>query len=477
MDYIEGDNRDQLTLFPQSLDEYISEDNPARFIDAFVEGLDPEAFGFSHSVLKETGRPPYHPGILLKLYIYGYLNRIRSSRLLEKEAHRNVEVIWLTGRLAPDHKTIANFRRDNGKAVREVCRAFTRFCRDLDLFGGELVAIDGSKFKAVNNKGRNFTNRKLKRTMKDIDKKIDAYLQELDENDAKEPEERKLTAEELKEKIKTLRERMKKYRGFQKHMEESGETQISLTDPDSRSMPVGGGRTTDVAYNVQMSVDSKHKLILDHEVTNEVTDRSLLSQMSGRAKEALSVEELDVLADMGYYDGQQVKDCTEAGITPYIPKADTSANRKLGLFAKDDFLYDQEQDCYWCPAEEKLTFRFQATEKGRERRYYATPACGGCALKHACTRSKDGRRITRWVYEDVLEEMEARVQDEPEKVKLRKTIAEHPFGTIKRHMDQGYFLMKGLPNVGAEMSLTVLAYNIKRAVKILGVPKMLQALA
>lgn len=434
---------------------------------------------------KETGRPPYHPGILLKLYIYGYLNRIRSSRLLEKEAHRNVEVIWLTGRLAPDHKTIANFRRDNGKAVREVCRAFTRFCRDLDLFGGELVAIDGSKFKAVNNKGRNFTNRKLKRTMKDIDKKIDAYLQELDENDAKEPEERKLTAEELKEKIKTLRERMKKYRGFQKHMEESGETQISLTDPDSRSMPVGGGRTTDVAYNVQMSVDSKHKLILDHEVTNEVTDRSLLSQMSGRAKEALSVEELDVLADMGYYDGQQVKDCTEAGITPYIPKADTSANRKLGLFAKDDFLYDQEQDCYWCPAEEKLTFRFpwpdrqdrQATEKGRERRYYATPACGGCALKHACTRSKDGRRITRWVYEDVLEEMEARVQDEPEKVKLRKTIAEHPFGTIKRHMDQGYFLMKGLPNVGAEMSLTVLAYNIKRAVKILGVPKMLQALA
>lgn len=477
MDHIEGANRDQLILFPQSLDEYISEDNPVRFIDAFVESLDPEALGFSHSVLKETGRPPYHPGVLLKLYIYGYLNRIRSSRLLEKEAHRNVEVIWLTGRLAPDHKTIANFRRDNGKAVREVCRAFTRFCRELELFGGELVAIDGSKFKAVNNKGRNFTDRKLKRTMKDIDKKIDAYLQELDENDAKEPEERKLTAEELKEKIKTLRERMKKYKGFQKQMEESGETQISLTDPDSRSMPVGGGRTFDVAYNVQMSVDSKHKLILDHEVTNEVTDRSLLSQMSERAKEALGVEELDVLADMGYYDGQQVKDCTEAGITPYIPKADTSANRKLGLFAKDDFLYDPEQDCYWCPAEEKLTFRFQTTEKGRERRYYATPACGGCALKHACTRSKDGRRITRWVYEDVLEEMEARVQDEPEKVKLRKTIAEHPFGTIKRHMDQGYFLMKGLPNVGAEMSLTVLAYNFKRAVKILGVPKMLQALA
>jgi transposase len=477
MDYIEGSNRNQLVLFPQSLDEYISEDNPVRFIDAFVESLDLKALGFRHSVLQETGRPPYHPSVLLKLYVYGYLNRIRSSRLLEKESNRNVEVIWLTGRLAPDFKTIANFRRDNRKAIREVCRAFTRFCRELDLFGGELVAIDGSKFKAVNSRGRNFTDRKLKRALRDIDKKIDAYLQELDENDAKEPEERKLSPKELKEKIKTLQERMKKYKGFQKQMEASGEKQISLTDPDSRSMPVGGGRTTDVAYNVQISVDSRNKMIVDHEVTNEVTDRSLLSQMSERAKEALAVEELDVLADMGYYDGQQVKECVEEGITPYIPKADTSANRKLGLFAKDDFRYDPEQDCYRCPADEKLTFRFQTTEKGRERRYYATPACSHCVLKAKCTRSKDGRRITRWIYEHVLEEMEARVQDEPDKVKLRKTIAEHPFGTIKRHMDQGYFLMRGLPKVGAEMSLTVLAYNIKRAIKILGVPKMVQALA
>ena len=477
MNYIEGAHRSQLILLPQSLDEYISEDNPVRFIDAFMESLDLKALGFRHSVLQETGRPPYHPSILLKLYVYGYLNRIRSSRLLEKEANRNIEVIWLTGKLAPDFKTIANFRRDNRKAIQEVCRAFTRFCRELDLFGGELVAIDGSKFKAVNNRGRNFTDRKLKRALRDIDKKIDIYLQELDENDAKEPEERKLSEKELKEKIKSLQERMKKYKGFQKQMEASGEKQISLTDPDSRSMPVGGGRTTDVAYNVQMSVDEKHKMILDHEVTNEVTDRSLLSQMSERAKEALGVEELDVLADMGYYDGQQVKECVEEGITPYIPKADTSANRKLGLFAKDDFRYDPEQDCYRCPADEKLTFRFQTTEKGRERRYYATPACSHCVLKAKCTRSKDGRRITRWIYEDVLEAMETRVQDEPDKVKLRKTIAEHPFGTIKRHMDQGYFLMRGLPNVGAEMSLTVLAYNIKRAFKILGVLKMVQALA
>ncbi|MCI0774068.1 MAG: transposase, partial [Chloroflexi bacterium] len=226
-------------------------------------------------------------------------------------------------------------------------------------------------------------------------------------------------------------------------------------------------------------------LIVAHEVTNAVTDRSLLGPMAKRAKEALGVEELEVLADMGYYDGQQVKDCLEEGITPYIPKADTSANKKLGLYGKGDFRYDVGQDCYWCPAGEKLSFRFETTEKGRQRRYYATHACARCALpvladrpgKPQCTRSREDRRITRWAYEEVLEKMEARVQDEPEKIKLRKTIAEHPFGTIKRHMDQGYFLMKGLPNVGAEMSLTVLAYNIKRAIKILGVPKMLKALA
>jgi transposase len=477
MDHIEGANRDQLILFPQSLDEYISEDNPVRFIDAFVEGLDPEALGFSHSVLKETGRPPYHPGVLLKLYIYGYLNRIRSSRLLEKEAHRNVEVIWLTGRLAPDHKTIANFRRDNRKAVREVCRAFTRFCRDLDLFGGELVALDGSKFKAVNNKGRNFTDRRLKRAMKDIEKKIDAYLDELDENDENDPEEYRPTAEELKEKIKTLRERMKKYKGLQKQMKESGESQISLTDPDSRSMLLAGGPRTQVSYNVQVSVDEKHKLIVDHAVTNQVTDRSLLSQMAKRAKQALGVEELDVLADMGYYDGQQVKDCLDEGITPYIPKPDTSANKKLGLFTKKDFRYDPELDCYWCPTEQKLTFRFQREEKGRIRRYYTTSACSGCPIKSKCTRSKTGRRISRWDYEEVMEEMQQRVQLCPEKVKLRKQLAEHPFGTIKHHMNQGHFLMKGMTNVGTEMSLSVLAYNLKRVLKILGVPTMVRALS
>lgn len=477
MDYIEGTSRNQRILFPDALDEYIREDNPVRVIDAFVEGLDLEALGFRHAVLNETGRPPYHPGVLLKLYVYGYLNRIRSSRTLEREANRNVEVMWLTGKLAPDFKTIANFRRDNRQAIQEVCRAFTAFCRDLDLFSRDLVAIDGSKFKAVNSRERNFTDRKLKKAVRDIDKKIEAYLDELDANDAQEPKERKLSAEELKEKIRLLKERMKKYKGLQGRMKEGGESQISLTDPDSRSMPIGGGRVTDVAYNVQVAVDPKHKLIVDHEVTNAVTERGLLSKMALRAKKALGVERLEVLSDMGYYDGQQVKACLQAGITPYIPKANTSANTQLGLFGKEDFRYDPENDCYWCPAGEQLTFRFQSTEQGRERRYYATSACADCAIKLQCTRSSQGRRITRWAYEDLLEDMQRRVQASPEKMKLRKQLVEHPFGTLKRAWNQGYFLTKGLQSVNVEMSLSVLAYNLKRAIKILGVPRMIEALA
>ncbi len=477
MDYIEGTNRDQAVLFPESLDEYITGENPVRVIDAFVDSLDLQALGFTHTVLNETGRPPYHPAVLLKLYVYGYLNRIRSSRTLEREAGRNVEVMWLTGKLAPDFKTIANFRRHNRKAIQEVCRAFTTFCRDLDLFSRDLVAIDGSKFKAVKSRERNFTDRKLQRALKDIDQKIEAYLDEMDANDAQEPEERKLSAEELKEKIKLLKERMKKYKGLQGRMEESDQSQISLTDPDSRSMPIGGGRITDVGYNVQVAVDPKHKLIVDHQVTNAVTERGLLSTMAKRAKEALEVDRLDVLTDMGYYDGQQVKACLEAEITPYIPKPNTSANTQLGLFGKQDFRYDPENDCYWCPAGEQLTFRFQTTERGRERRTYSTSACAGCSLRSQCTRSSRDRRITRWAYEDLLEDMQRRVRASPEKMRLRKQLVEHPFGTIKRAWNQGYFLTKGLDSVNAEMSLTMLAYNLKRAIHILGVPKMLEALA
>src|SRR3990170_63825 len=478
MPHLQGVSRDAVLLFPPTLDEYIVADNPVRFIDAFIDSLDLEALGFERVVAATEGRPAYEPGDLLKLYLYGYLNRIRSSRLLEREAGRNLELMWLLKRLTPDHKTIADFRRDNRQAVRQVCRQFTLFCRQLDLFGGELVAIDGSKFKAHNAKGRNFTQKKLKRQLKDLDKKIDDYLQDLDQADQQEkntPDQP--SADQLREKIEQMKRRQAELRRTQAHLEDSGQSQISLTDPDSRSMPVGGGEATVVAYNVQLSVDAKHKLIVDHEVTNEVTDLGLLSTMAKRAKQALGVDELDAITDMGYYAGQQVKECLEAGITPYIPKANTSANRKRGLFTKQDFTFDADHDRYLCPAGQALTYRFTAVEQDREIRYYATHACRDCPLRLQCTRNKRGRRITRWVDEELLEAMEARVQAEPEKVSLRKQLVEHPFGTIKQSMNQGYFLLRGLEKVRAEMALTVMAYNLKRVTKILGVPRMIQALA
>lgn len=477
MDHIQGTDRDQLTLFPEALDEYISQENPVRFIDAYVRALHLGQLGFRHAVLQETGRPPYHPGDLLKLYLYGYLNRVRSSRQLEREAQRNVEVMWLMRRLTPDFKTIADFRRNNRQAIRNVSREFTLFCRQLDLFSADLVAVDGSKFKAVNRRDRNFTTKQLKRVIRKLDEDIDRYLEAMDQADAQEPEEKKLTADELQEKIEEMKRRRAEAEKMERKLDESGETQISLTDPDSRMMPVSGGRRTDVGYNVQVSVDAKHKLIVDHEVTNAVTDRDLLSRMAKRAKELLGAEELDVLADMGYYHGKQVKACLEEGITPYIPKPSTSASRKLGLFSKEDFRYDPERDCYWCPAREQLSYRFQTTEEGRHIKYYASSACAHCSIKAQCTRSEDGRRITRWVDEDLLDEMERRVRGEPEKMKLRKRLAEHPFATIKHHWDQGHFLTRKLPNVRAEMALTVLSYNIMRAIKILGVPRMIEALA
>jgi transposase len=450
MDHIQGTDRDQFTLFPEVLDDYICQENPVRFIDAYVNSLDLQQLGFRHAVLQETGRPPYHPGDLLKLYLYGYLNRVRSSRQLEREAQRNVEAMWLLRRLTPDFKTIADFRRDNRHALRNVSREFTFFCRQLELFSGDLVAIDGSKFKAVNRRDRNFTRKQLKRVIQKLDEDIDRYLDEMDQADEEEPVEKKLTAEELQEKIEEMKRRRAEAEKMERQLDESGETQISLTDPDSRMMPVSGGRRTDVGYNVQLSVDPKHKLIVDHEVTNAVTNRDLLSHMAKRVKDLLGADQLEVLADMGYYHGKEVKACLEAVITPYIPKPQTSASRKRGLFSKEDFRYDLQQDCYWCPAGEKLAFRFQTTEKGRDIKYYASSACASCAIKAQCTRSKDGRRITRWVDEDLLDEIERRVTGEPEKMKLRKRLVEHPFGTIKHHWDQSHFLTRKLPNVRAE---------------------------
>jgi transposase len=476
MDYIRGVTRNQVILFPESVEDYITQDNPVRFIDAFVASLDLGELGFARAQPAETGRPAYDPGDLLRLYLYGYLNRVRSSRMLEREARVNLEVMWLLGKLAPDFKTVADFRRDNLKALKGVCREFTLLCRKLKLFGGELVAIDGSKFKAVNNRRRNFNQARLTKAIKAIEEKVNGYLEELDETDAgdTDPDEPPPSATELREKITTLTERKAKYQALHEGLQASGAKQVSLTDPDARSMVMHHG-STEVGYNVQTVVDEKHQLIVEHEVTNDPTDHAHLAEMALRAKEFLGVEQLEVVADMGYYDGAEVKQCAAAGVTTYIPKPLTSVNRKRGLFTKQDFVYDEAKDCYGCPAGAELTYRYESFEQNRLIRYYTTSKCLTCPIKHRCTTNQRGRRITRWVDEKLLEDMARRVRARPELMRRRQQLSEPPFGTIKRAMGHGYFLMRGLNKVGAEMSLTVLSYNLKRVINILGVKKMIEA--
>ncbi len=384
MPHIQGADRHAVIQFPPVLDDYIAPDNPVRVIDAFVDQLDLQSLGFTRAVAARTGRPAYHPGDLLKLYIYGYLNRTRSSRLLERETQRNVELMWLLKQLTPDFKTIAAFRKQNLQAIRGVCREFTLLCKALDLFGGDLIAVDGSKFTAVNNRTRNFTLKKLERALAEVDAKIMMYLAELDTHDATESAAAK-PIQDLQAKIARLQERHQQYAAYQQELVASGASQLSLTDSDCRSMPVSQG--TEVGYNVQTAVDAKYKLIVEHEVTNEVTDRAQLARMATQTQQMLEVETLDVVADVGYYDGGEVQACLAAGITPYIAKPHTSRNKKAGLYTKADFVYDVEQDVYRCPAGASLTYRFTADEAGRLTRYYATPACGSCPIRKQCTRS------------------------------------------------------------------------------------------
>jgi transposase len=475
MSFIEGVGREQSVMFPEVLDDYVGEGNPVRFIGAFVEFLNVEQLGFQRAVPAETGRPAYDPRDLLALYIYGYLYGIRSSRKLEKETHRNVELMWLLRRLRPDFKTIADFRRDNGSALRKVCREFTLLCKRMDLFGAELVAIDGSKFRAVNNRQRSFPRAQLKEMLLQIDSRVESYLSQLDAQDGSEAS--TTTVDELKQRMQQLADRRAECQVLLEEMDRTGEDEVSLTDKDSRRMMTGG--TTQVCYNAQIAVDEKHKLIVAEEVTNQASDRQWLAPMAKQAKEVLGAEQLAVVADRGYTNAEQVKECAESGIVPYMGKPQNSRNLKRGLYTKNDFVYDQATDSYRCPAGEILTFHTEGMDRrkgGRRARYYWTNACGGCVLRHACTRDGRRRRITRSPYEHFVEEMGARVAAAPEVLRRRKAIVEHPFGTMKRAMNQGYFLTRGLQSVKAEFSLTVLAYNLKRAFSILAIPRMIAAL-
>lgn len=478
MGHIEGFPRNQRMLFPDIVDDYIEDNNPVRFIDAFVNSLDLIGLGFKYAEPEPTGRPPYNPSDMLKLYLYGYINRIRSSRGLERETKRNVELMWLLRKLTPDFKTIADFRKDNKKAIKAVCREFIFLCKHLDLFGGEIVAIDGSKFKAVNSKKRNFNERKLEKKIKEIDENIEAYIFDLDKNDREEVSFLGVDGEGLREKIKLLKERKEKYEELLKGLEGSGENQVSLTDPDARAMV--NNQKIEVCYNVQMTVDKKHKLILDYEVTNEVKDSHQLNKMSKRAKKILGVDRLEVLADKGYYDAREIKECVDNGVIPCIPEIKSTVSKKVDIpkpeFYKDRFTYDAKTDVYICPEGKGLTFRNKAIHHGRVMRIYKSGECLSCPLKASCTRNRRGRIIYRWEYEEILEEMRERVKREKEKVKERQCLIEHIFGTMKRNFNQGYFLMRGVDKVGTEMSLTVLAYNIKRVLNILGPEKLLEVM-
>jgi len=465
--FIEGTDRGQSTLFPAYLEDWIDEDNPVRVIDVFVEELDLSELEFSGVEPEVTGRPSYHPSVLLKLYIYGYLNRVQSSRRLEREALRNVEMMWLVGRLAPDHKTIADFRKDNGRAIRQVCSQFVALCRAMGLLTEASVAIDGSKFKAVNNRDKNFTRAKMERRMAQIEESVARYLQQLDTADRQEPSEAlKTKTSRLKEKIEKLKDEMRRLVGLQAVMLATPDQQISLTDPDARSMATSGRGSGIVGYNVQVAVDTKHHLIITHEVTNAGTDRSQLSSVAKQAKAALGAEKLDAIADRGYFNGEEILACEKADITTTLPKPMTSNSKAEGRFGKQDFRYVAEEDVYICPAGERLPYRYTNEENGLILRRYWTNACQGCAIKRACTTGKE-RRITRWEHEHVLESVQRRLDEHPEKMRQRRETVEHPFGTIKARMGATHFLMKTLPRVATEMALHILAYNMTRVMSIM----------
>ena len=417
MAYIQGVDRNQIILYTQAIDDYIEEDNPVQFIDAFVERLDLVALEFRYSNPKDTGRPPYDPSDMLRVYIYGYLNRIRSSRSLEKESHRNIELMWLLKKLTPDFKTIADFRKDNRDAIKKVCREFILICKSLDLFGGELVAIDGSKFKASNSKKKNFNEAKLRKKIKEIEEKVEEYFRELEENDKREAHVSSPSAEELRKKIELLKGRQEEYRELLKKLKESGETQISLTDPDSRAMV--NNQRIEASYHVQTTVDAKHKLIVDHETTNQILDRNQLSKMAKRARDVLGVERIEVLADKGYYDAVEIKECVDNGIVPYIPEPASTVPKDVDIYHKEKFKYDASRDIYLCPQGNELAFKNRATHHGRVMRLYKSEICRNCQAKVRCTRNKQGRIIYRWEHEEVLEDMRSRVEANKEKVKRR----------------------------------------------------------
>lgn len=473
--FIEGQDRAQSILLPECLDDFVDEDNPVRVIDAFVDELDLARLGFDSVQPETTGRPAYHPSVLLKFYIYGYLNRVQSSRRLEREAHRNMELMWLVGRLAPDFKTIANFRKDNGKAIRNVCSQFILLCRNLNLFSQAVVAIDGSKFKAVNSQDKNLTKGKLRARLEQIEANIAKYLAALDTADRQDPDVAAARIPRLQEKIASMRNRLKELRQQEIQLPNEPDQQISMTDPDSRSMATHGKGTGVVGYNVQAAVDTKHHMIVAHEVTNTGNDRGQLASMSIEARKCMGTQDLTVIADRGYYKGEEIRKCHEVGIAVLMPKPTTSNAKAEGRFDKADFVYIAKDDEYRCPGAERAIYRFTREEAGLQIRRYWTSACPQCAMKAQCTPS-DYRRISRWEHEHVFESVQNRMDHNPNAMSIRRRTVEHVFGTLKYWMGSTHFQTRRFERVATEMSLHVLAYNLRRFISIFGITGAIEAM-
>lgn len=474
--FIEGVDREQTTLFPERLEDWIGEDHLVRVVDLFVDELDLASLCFERCAPARTGRPGYHPAVLLKLFIYGYLNRIPSSRRLEREAGRNVELMWLTGRLVPDHKTIADFRRDNGPAIRRTCAQFVELCRRIGVLKGDCVAIDGSKFKAVNNRDRNFTKGKIASRLAHLEADVARYIQEMvriDRQEAGEAREEKV--DRLAHRYGQLRQEIARLKAMDEALADVPDSQISLTDPDARAMATSARLSGLVGYNVQSAVDTETHLIVAHEVTNQGFDREQLSPMAAAAKAALGREALHAIADKGYFSSADILACHDAGITTTVPRPETSGNRSKGMFVKADFAYDAGRDIYRCPAGAELTYRYTREEDGLQLRRYWTGECRDCPVRSRCTTGKE-RRITRWDHEHLVDAMRDRLSGADDPMTLRRCTVEHPFGTLKAWMGTTPFLTRRLKNVRTEMALNILAYNIKRVIALIGIRGLMAAI-
>jgi transposase len=473
-EHVEGLNRNQTALFPDTLEGYVDKENPVRFIDAFVDSLNMEKLGFKHSTPADVGRPSYNPSDLLKLYVYGYLNQVRSSRKLERECHRNIEVMWLMKKLTPDFKTIADFRKDNVDCVKGVFKEFVKLCMGLDLFGAKCVVVDGTKFKAVNSLDSNFNRKKLAYRMKMVDEHVSKYLAEIEEEDRKEEQASSQHAEVLQEKVQKLMKQKEEYSALLNKLKESKQNEVSMVDPDCRLMKNRG--RVEPCYNGQVAVDDKNHLIVDYNVTNAPADNCQLSIIAKGAKDMLGTERLDAIADKGYFSFVQIKDCVDSGITPYVPEQNrygVGFVKRKGVptreFHVDNFAYNLETDTFVCPAGNTLVFSYLDHAHHKNIRVYRTGACFLCEFfMTKCTLNKHGRTLWRWEHAEVLDEMRARMLREPEKLAMRKGIVEHPFGTMKRAFNQGYLLLKGLRKVTGEVGFTMLAYNMRRFLNILG---------